>query len=130
MYYCDENHVCEICNRLSLPLTISEAQEFLLSSINEQDEKSKNKFFTHRLSLNKNKSDGSFITIAQSKYDKQARLCLWKNYCRRLEIQITTEVRKKHRFISSNALPFRIAIFCCCRKQSLIVFLHKAPKLK
>lgn len=74
MYYCDENHVCEICNRLSLPLTISEAQEFLLSSINEQDEKSKNKFFTHRLSLNKNKSDGSFITIAQSKYDENKRV--------------------------------------------------------
>ena len=40
----------------------------------QEGELLKNKFFTHRLSLNKNKSDGSFITIAQSKYDENKRV--------------------------------------------------------
>lgn len=74
MYYCDEKHVCEICKQLNLPLTIEEAQNFILSAIDEVEPKSEEKYYSHRLSLSLNRTDGSVVTTAKKEYDANKRV--------------------------------------------------------
>ena len=94
MYYCNAEHLVEVCASKGLSLSESEADEIIEKAMSAVEDDSQKKFFGHRQPLAKRKDDGSWVVEATKRYNANKRVFA---YGKKVAGQVSSLLQSKYK---------------------------------